>query len=302
MEKHNSTIFICYRRSDTHFETDAIYRELVDVFGKEKVFKDEENVGPAEKFMDRITSTLKNTSALVVVIGPNWLDAEDTSGNRRLEAKNDYVRREIEAAIESKTPIIPVLVGGIDLPSSQHLPHSIRGLLDWQKIEIRPGKYYHDDIKRLIEGLGGKVAEKKGNASLWVGLGLIPISIGIGLLPADYFYDRKYEPEFIAERAMKWKTVGVLVSTLILLSMGPVKLNEKGGFFHRITGKEPKKVHLIFIGLIWMAIAVICAAVIEKTSSSLEQNGFLIMTLGWASLMASLGVFLFVAFYQGNHE
>jgi hypothetical protein len=41
---------------------------------------------------------------LLAVIGPNWLDARDEHGNRRLDNPNDFVRIEIAAALHAASP------------------------------------------------------------------------------------------------------------------------------------------------------------------------------------------------------
>ena len=155
-------IFISYRREDTAFETTAIYKELEDVFGKKNVFLDEESIAKGENFEKRINSTLARTTATVVVIGPDWLDARDENGNRRLDSTNDWVRREIEAALQfSDRTLVPVLVRGVSWPpEKEDLPESLRPLWSRNSQVIRPGNDYDHDIESLIEALGGKKETK----------------------------------------------------------------------------------------------------------------------------------------------
>ena len=47
---------------------------------------------------------------LLAVIGPNWLNAKDESGVRRLDNPDDFVTIEIAAALARDIRVIPVLV------------------------------------------------------------------------------------------------------------------------------------------------------------------------------------------------
>jgi hypothetical protein len=47
---------------------------------------------------------------LIAVIGKKWLDAADSSGERRPDNPEDFVRIEIESALAQRKRVIPVLV------------------------------------------------------------------------------------------------------------------------------------------------------------------------------------------------
>jgi hypothetical protein len=46
---------------------------------------------------------------VLVVIGPAWLAGADDQSQRRIDLPNDFVRIEIETALQQRVPIIPVL-------------------------------------------------------------------------------------------------------------------------------------------------------------------------------------------------
>jgi hypothetical protein len=80
------------------------------------------------------------------VIGPAWLEDRDKgTRQRRLDAQNDYVRREIEVAIKDGIRIIPVCVEGATVPEKSALPPSISDLTDFNACFIP-----QDDIDRGI--------------------------------------------------------------------------------------------------------------------------------------------------------
>jgi hypothetical protein len=57
-------------------------------------------------------------SVLLAVIGPRWLTVEGDSG-RQLDDPQDWVRLDIEAAIQRRVPIIPVLIDDARMPGCQ---------------------------------------------------------------------------------------------------------------------------------------------------------------------------------------
>jgi hypothetical protein len=89
---------------------------------------------------------------LLAVIGPNWLDARDEHGNRRLDNPNDFVRIEIAAALQRSIPVIPLLLDGARIPKADELPEDLKELALRNGMEIRHASF-QDDMNRLIRGL-----------------------------------------------------------------------------------------------------------------------------------------------------
>ena len=153
-------IFLNYRRQDSRADAARIYDRLSAHFGDEHVFMDIDNIQPGENFVQILDHTLASCSVLLVLIGTDWLDAKNETGERRLEAANDFVRQEIMSAIERKITIIPVLVGHAAMPSQDELPSEIALLCQQQALEVAD-KHFHPDVDRLISVLEKKSGRSK---------------------------------------------------------------------------------------------------------------------------------------------
>jgi len=60
------------------------------------------------------------------------------------------LRFELEAARRHGRLVIPLLAQDVKEPEKQKLPPSIPWLMDYQAIPIRLGKFFSDDVARLI--------------------------------------------------------------------------------------------------------------------------------------------------------
>lgn len=145
-------IFISYRRADSLPASRGLAEQLRAIFGFNQVFIDE-TIDPGQKWPDRIERSLFKSTVVLVVIGPNWLTIADKYGRRRLDAEDDWVRCEIQTAIQSGIATIPVLVGGASLPDDPTaLPSSLSSLLD-HKWHTLPDEAWDVRIRELIQRL-----------------------------------------------------------------------------------------------------------------------------------------------------
>jgi len=79
--------------------------------------------------------------ALIALIGTQWLTISDQDGKRRLDDPNDFVRLEIEAALERGVRVIPVLLGNASMPRAEQLPVSLAKLTRRQALELSPNRF-----------------------------------------------------------------------------------------------------------------------------------------------------------------
>ena len=144
-------IFLSYRRDDGAGFAGRLADDLEQTFGQGSVFRDVDDIRPGEDFVRAIELHLREVGAVLVMIGPRWL-AASPGGHPRLEDSSDFVRQEIEAALASGKPVIPLLVAGAAMPSRTDLPDSIAGLSHLQAVVLSDGNW-RSDVERLAVSL-----------------------------------------------------------------------------------------------------------------------------------------------------
>lgn len=150
----NSTkIFISYRRSDSTYITGRIYDRLLRTFAGENIFRDVDDIPFGVDFRKHIDEMIKDCDVCLVIIGSKWLEPGKSAGTRRIDDSRDVVRIEIESALARDIPVIPVVVDGAQIPSTEELPASIQALAFRNGIPVRPDPDFHQDMDRLINGL-----------------------------------------------------------------------------------------------------------------------------------------------------
>jgi hypothetical protein len=143
------SIFISYRRHDSRDTVGRIHDHLRRAFDERRIFLDVERQVGGEDYRVAIRRALARADVLLAVIGPGWL-AAGPDGSRRLDHPDDMVRLELEAALERKLRIVPVLIEGAVMPRGDELPDSLRDLSYRSAIAVRPDPDFKTDMPRLI--------------------------------------------------------------------------------------------------------------------------------------------------------
>jgi hypothetical protein len=121
-------IFICYRTTDTGAAAGRLADRLVDQWGEDRVFIDVESVQPGIDYREAVRTAIERARVMLVVIGDRWLAAEDRSGRPRILDEDDTLRIEIEYALEVGVKLLPVSVGGAEMPPRHELPANLARL------------------------------------------------------------------------------------------------------------------------------------------------------------------------------
>ena len=119
-------IFISYRREDTADITGRIYDRLTFKYGMPAVFKDVDSIPLGSDFRKYLDSKIKECAVVLVVVGDDWMKKDPKTGAMRLDNPDDYVRIEIESALERGIPVIPLLVEGASMPTQERLPEKMQ--------------------------------------------------------------------------------------------------------------------------------------------------------------------------------
>lgn len=204
-------LFISYRRDDSAGFAGRLTDALERIYGDGSVFRDVDDIPPGEDFAQVIQRGVEQVAAVLVMIGPGWLDASD-GGERRLDRADDFVRREIEGALAAGKPLLPVLVGGAQMPSADRLPAAIRPLAARQALALRDASWKADvaALQAALTPLLGATAAARGgqapgervtapmvDSTPAAGRRRLLIAIGLGAaagLAAYIYTQRTHEP------------------------------------------------------------------------------------------------------------
>jgi|RhiMethySRZTD1v2_1073278.scaffolds.fasta_scaffold69777_2 glycerophosphoryl diester phosphodiesterase len=152
MEKGEAgRVFISYRRQETAWPARQLYDVLAAELGPDRVFKDVDNIEPGDDFIERIQSAVASCEVLLALIGPHWLTVTDARGARRIDDPEDFVRIEVETALNrDDVRVIPILVDNAKMPKPHELPKGLAALTRRQAVEVDPVNF---DTRRLLRVL-----------------------------------------------------------------------------------------------------------------------------------------------------
>ena len=144
-------IFLSYRHDDSSGYTGRLYDRLSQHFGPNNLFMDIDTIALGLDFVEAIENAVGSCDVLLAVIGQQWLDITDNTGQRRLDNPEDFVRLEIVTALDRNIRVIPVLVGNASMPRSADLPEALQRFVRRQALEV--SERFHPDVDRLIAAL-----------------------------------------------------------------------------------------------------------------------------------------------------
>jgi hypothetical protein len=145
-----SKIFISYRRNDSEGFRGRLFDQLSSHFGEEQIFMDLDTIEAGEDFIEVIEKAVSSCSVMIAVIGRGWLTCPDEAGQRRLDNPEDFVRLEIQIALQRNIRVIPVLVQGASIPKSNQLPDVLGRLARRNAFELSSTRWRYD-VESLIE-------------------------------------------------------------------------------------------------------------------------------------------------------
>jgi hypothetical protein len=109
-------IFLSYRRTDGA-QACRVREWLTRRLGADAVFMDVENIPFAVSFPEYIKAEIESAKLVLALVGANWAE--------RISRLGDQVRPEIEIALATGVPVLPVLIGNTPMPNPDQLPESI---------------------------------------------------------------------------------------------------------------------------------------------------------------------------------
>ncbi len=146
-------LFISYRRADSEWQADRLYRALGNRIPQGQVFLDVETINVGWDFRQDIADWIEQCDAVLILIGNQWTNVRsDGASQSRLFETDDPVRFEIETALSSQVPVVPVIIDQTPMPVPTELPESLHGLL--HRAGTRLGvRTFDADVEALLTSL-----------------------------------------------------------------------------------------------------------------------------------------------------
>ena len=119
-------IFLSYRRDASSDITGRIYDRLTQHFGAERIFKDVDSIPLGVDFKQHLSLAVSQCNIFLAVIGADWLGVSEANGQSHIHAASDFVRIEVETALERQIPVIPLRVQKATIPAEKDLPESLK--------------------------------------------------------------------------------------------------------------------------------------------------------------------------------
>lgn len=140
-------IFLNYRRDDSKFAAGRLYDRLRQTFEEADLFMDVDNIPDGADFKTVLDEHVAKCDVFLAIIGPSWLTLTGPDGQRRIDNPDDFVRIEIEAALQRGIRVIPVLVDRASLPVADELPHLLKPLVERQARAITYERFGQDSAE-----------------------------------------------------------------------------------------------------------------------------------------------------------
>jgi hypothetical protein len=153
-------IFISYRHGDSWTSVGRLHDAVAAEFGRENIFFDVDAIPLGMDFREVLKDAIDRTDAMLVLVGPRWLTMPDHEGRRRLDNPHDFVRMEIEQALRTSIPVVPVLLDHASMPTAGELPETLRPLTMLHAAPIAPDSF-EPDLQRLLRAIRGLVSKAR---------------------------------------------------------------------------------------------------------------------------------------------
>jgi hypothetical protein len=93
-------VFLSYRRNDSGGWAGRLRDHLVLRYGEDRVWQDVDDLTIGSDYLLQILKNIAKADAVLIVIGPHWLDERSQGGTTRLADAKDVLRTEIVHALK----------------------------------------------------------------------------------------------------------------------------------------------------------------------------------------------------------
>ncbi|MER6473469.1 toll/interleukin-1 receptor domain-containing protein [Streptomyces collinus] len=147
MTSDEKKVFISYRHGPSDPYAGWLRDRLADHFGASNVFMDVISLDLGVDFPKVIAQAITACDVLIALIGSDWIGL--SAGHSRISDPKDWVRREVETALDSGIRVMPVLLQGARVPPLQDIPSTLGRIRDKNALTLTAATF-GDDVRKLV--------------------------------------------------------------------------------------------------------------------------------------------------------
>jgi hypothetical protein len=153
-------IFISYRRGESEHVVGRLAEDLRRHYGPDCIVQDMFDVEAGANITEVLQDALRRCAAVLVIIGPRWVDMTDFKGRQRLRQPDDSLRREVAESLKWRgLRVFRVLIDHAEMPGADELPPDIRGILRRAGFSLT-ARHWENDVRELIRALDSAVRHR----------------------------------------------------------------------------------------------------------------------------------------------
>ncbi len=163
-------VFISYRRAESD-PAGRLYEHLLGRHLGWNLFFDVDTAEPGSNFLHQIDQFLRGIDhpldrgvLVLALIGHQWNPiVDEVRGRRRLDSDRDYVRHELEVALNRGVPILPILFEDARMPGPDELPDSLSELSLISALQLRH-RSYKSDMDEIVSRASAILDKQQGKS------------------------------------------------------------------------------------------------------------------------------------------
>jgi hypothetical protein len=160
---------------------------------KGRIFIDLKGLDGAEDWLTELERQVAASDIVVSLICPDWTEIRDTTGKRRIDDDNDFVRFELAEAFRRRIPVVPVLVDGARMPRGEQLPPNLL-LLTRPQAEVLRSETFDADVGKIAARLKAEIAarrrQQRKGLPAWAAVAMAVAGLAIGLAAGPVTIER----------------------------------------------------------------------------------------------------------------
>lgn len=224
----------------------------------------------ATVFARHVETTMQRCNAMLVVIGPNWLQTRSPHGLPWQDDPADPVVLGLLAALRQKKLIVPLLVHGATMPSAGDLAPRLAAFVLHQGIVLREDPFFHTDLRKMYTQINTQLTWRPASTPLLLTAIGTFLTFAVSLVFA-LAYHNHISKDFLSYRGPLF----VIFILTILLNLALCFSALIGAFVLTIQRKQVGWL----VGLIMLTLAGIALIVIQGNMLAWELPAILVITI-----------------------